>query len=81
MMGNYRGLKSIYHSDPHKRMHGGSKDGERDNQWDDKKGDEEEKDEEEQDKKNPITPTKILTEPSAPYLAARSPWRLDGRGS
>jgi hypothetical protein len=52
-MGNYRGLKSIYHSDPHKRMHGGSKDGERDNQWDDKKGDEEEKDEEEQDKKKP----------------------------
>jgi hypothetical protein len=50
-MGNYRGLKSIYRSDPHKRMHGGGKDGEHDNQWDDKKGDEEEKDEEEQDKK------------------------------
>jgi hypothetical protein len=31
-------------------MHGGGKDGERDDQWDDKKGDEEEKDEEEQDK-------------------------------
>jgi hypothetical protein len=40
------------------------------NQRDDKKGDEEEKDEEEEDK-NPVTPTKIPREPSAPYLAAR----------
>jgi hypothetical protein len=47
MMGNCRGLKSIYRSDPRKRMHGGGKDGERDDQYDDKKGDEEEKDEEE----------------------------------
>jgi hypothetical protein len=46
-MGNCRGLKSIYRLDPRKRMHCGSKDGERDDQWDDKKGDEEEKDEEE----------------------------------
>jgi hypothetical protein len=69
-MGNYRGLKSIYHLDPRKRMHGGSKDGERNNQRDDKKGDKEEKDKEEQDK-TPVTPTKIQTEPSAPYLVVR----------
>jgi hypothetical protein len=70
-MGNCRGLKSIYRSDPRKRMRGGGKDGERDDQWDDKKGDEEEKENEEQDKKNLVTPTKIPTEPSALFLAAR----------
>jgi hypothetical protein len=51
-------------------MCGGSKDSERDDQQDDKKGEEEEKDEEEQEK-NPVTPTKIPTEPSTPYLATR----------
>jgi hypothetical protein len=50
MMGNCRGLKSIYRSDPRKRIRGGGKDGEHDDQQDDKKADEEEKDEEEQDK-------------------------------
>jgi hypothetical protein len=46
-MEDYRGLKSIYRSDPRKRMHGGGKDSDRNDQRDDKKGDEEEKDEEE----------------------------------
>jgi hypothetical protein len=41
---------SIYREDPHKRMCGDGKDGDRDDQWDDKKGDEEEKDKEESDK-------------------------------
>jgi hypothetical protein len=79
-MGNYRGLKSIYCSDPHKRMHGGGKDAECDDQWDDKKGDKEEKEEEEQDK-NPATPIKISTEPFALFLASRYPWRQGRRGS
>jgi hypothetical protein len=49
-MGNYRGLKSIYRSDPRKRQHGGDKDSDKNVRWDDKRPDEEDKIEEECDK-------------------------------
>jgi hypothetical protein len=49
-MGNCRGLKSIYHSDAHKRQRGGDKDNDKDDRRDDKRLDEEYKTEEERDK-------------------------------
>lgn len=73
MMGNCKGLRSIYRSDPRKRMRGGGNDDKRDDKRDDKKDGEEEK---------TTTVTKILiiftqtpTGPSAPYSVAKSPWR------
>lgn len=49
-MGTCRGLGSIYHADPRKRMHGGDKGDAPPNQQDGKKADEEENDDEDQDK-------------------------------
>jgi hypothetical protein len=49
-MGNYGGLKSIYHSDACKRHRDGDKDGEKDDRRDDKRPDEEDKTKEEHDK-------------------------------
>jgi hypothetical protein len=49
-MGDCRGLKSIYRSDPRKRQCGGDKDGNKNDRWDDKRPDEEDKTEEECDK-------------------------------
>jgi hypothetical protein len=49
-MGNYRGLKSIYRSDTHKRQRGSDKDDDKDDHRDDKRPDEEDKTKEERDK-------------------------------
>jgi hypothetical protein len=49
-MGNYRGLKSIYHSDARKRQRDGDKDGNKDDRRDDKSPDEKDKTKEERDK-------------------------------
>jgi hypothetical protein len=49
-MGDCRGLKSIYRSDPRKRQCGGDKDGNKNDRRDDKRPDEEDKTEEECDK-------------------------------
>jgi hypothetical protein len=49
-MGDYRGLKSIYLSDAHKRQRNDDKDGDKNDRWDDKRPDEENKTEEERDK-------------------------------
>jgi hypothetical protein len=49
-MGNCRGLKSIYHSDAHKRQRSGDKNGDKDDRQDDIRPDEEDKTEEEHDK-------------------------------
>jgi hypothetical protein len=50
IMGNCRGLKSIYRSDARKRPRGNDKDGDKDNHRDNKRPDEEDKTEEEHDK-------------------------------
>jgi hypothetical protein len=49
-MGNYRGLKSIYRLDAHKRQRGGDKDSDKDDRSGDKRPDKEDKTEEERDK-------------------------------
>jgi hypothetical protein len=49
-MGDCRGLKSIYRSDPCKRQHGGDKDGDKNDRQDDKRPNEEDKTKEERDK-------------------------------
>lgn len=49
-MGTCRGLKSIYRSDPHKRMHGGDKDDAQPDYRGGKKPDNQEKDDEDYDK-------------------------------
>jgi hypothetical protein len=69
-MGDCRDLKSIYHLDPRKRMRGDGKDTERNDQRDDKNGDKKRR-MKRSETKTTIMPTKIPTEPSAPYLAAR----------
>jgi hypothetical protein len=45
-MGDYRGLKSIYRLEAHKRQHSSDKDSDKDNRWDDKRPDQEDKTEE-----------------------------------
>jgi hypothetical protein len=50
IMGDYRGLKSIYCSNTCKRQRGADKDGDKDDHRDDKRPDEEDKTEEEHDK-------------------------------
>jgi hypothetical protein len=49
-MGDYRGLKSNYRSDAHKRQRGGDKDSDKNDHRDDKRPNEEDKTEEERDK-------------------------------
>jgi hypothetical protein len=49
-MGDCRGLKSIYRSDPQKRQRSGDKDGDKNDRRDDKRPDKEDKTEEERDK-------------------------------
>jgi hypothetical protein len=49
-MGDYRGLKSIYHSDARKRQHGGDKDGDKNDRRDDKRPNEEDKTKDKRDK-------------------------------
>jgi hypothetical protein len=49
-MGDCRGLKSIYRSDPHKGQCGGDKDGDKNDRQDNKRPDEEDKTKEERDK-------------------------------
>jgi hypothetical protein len=49
-MGDYRGLKSIYCSNAHKRQRSGDKVSDKNDRWDDKRPDGEDKIEEERDK-------------------------------
>jgi hypothetical protein len=49
-MGDCRGLKSIYCSDPRKRQRRGDKDSDKNDRWDDKWPDEEDKTKEKRDK-------------------------------
>jgi hypothetical protein len=53
-MGDCRGLKSIYRSDPRKGQRGGDKDDDKNDRWDNKRPDKEDKTKEERDKDRSI---------------------------